>query len=264
MTELKYRVFREINVFRNCCKGKRFLVDFSLLMIIIISVTLQGCHPDSDAVTISGVLGNADGLMLKVSEMDPQAMIPLDSVTLKKDGHFQITFKASEPGFYVLEAMNGKIVVLLIKPGDNITIRGSADIFPDDIIIEGPEEAMELHQFFTETRHLEKTIDSVEQVLTNHQDADNYFEITSEADTLLGKIWEEQRAREIRYIKKNSSKLSSLVVINYAFGATPTLSMEEDFNYYLLLDSTLSASFPDNKHVKFHKQRMVSFIPPKP
>jgi hypothetical protein len=40
--------------------------------------------------------------------------------------------------------------------------------------------------------------------------------------------------------------------------------MEEDFHYYALLDSTLSAAFPENKHVQFHKQRIVNFIPPQP
>lgn len=233
-------------------------------LICVIALILAGCQKNKNLVEISGQLSHSEGFTLRLSEMDPREIIPVDSVSLDSKGRFQLEFPVADPGFYTLEAADGKIVVLIIHPGDKIAVSGNAEHFPDDIQIEGPPEAIELHKFFTETRLLEKSIDSLEQVLMSRQDDDNYFEVTSQADTLLRKIWEEQRAREISYIEKNASKLSSLVVINYAFSVTPTLGMEEDFHYYALLDSTLSAAFPENKHVQFHKQRMVNFIPPQP
>lgn len=233
-------------------------------LICVIALIFTGCQKNQGLVEISGQLSPSEGFTLKLSEMDPREMIPVDSVSLNSEGTFQFEFPVAEPGFYILEAANGKIVVLIIHPGDKIVVSGNAENFPDDIQIKGSQEAIELHKFFTETRLLEKSIDSLEQVLMSQQDDDNYFEVTSQADTLLRKIWEEQRAREISFIEKNAAKLSSLVVINYAFSVTPTLGMEDDFHYYLLLDSTLSAVFPENKHVQFHKQRMVNFIPPQP
>jgi hypothetical protein len=196
--------------------------------------------------------------------MDTQDLIPVDSVVLGADGRFSFKFPAENSGFWILQADNGKIVVLVLHPGERITITGNAKIFPDDILIDGAGEAVELHRFFTETRMAEKSIDSLEQALISHQDEEDYYDLTQDADELLRTIWAQQRTREINYIEKNPSRLSSLIVINYAFGIAPVIGMEEDFQYYLMLDSTLSAAMPANKHVQFHKQRMVTFRPKQP
>jgi len=40
---------------------------------------------------------------------------------------------------------------------------------------------------------------------------------------------------------------------------SPVLSPEEDFKYYQKLDSALVQVFPENKHVKFHHQRVLEY-----
>ena len=59
------------------------------------------------------------------------------------------------------------------------------------------------------------------------------------------------------FINKNSNSLASLIVLNYSFGMNPVLSPEKDFAYYQKLESTLFRKFPENKHVKFHHQRVL-------
>jgi hypothetical protein len=37
----------------------------------------------------------------------------------------------------------------------------------------------------------------------------------------------------------------------------PVMTAEEDFSFFLKLDSTLSMKYPGNKHVVFHRKRVI-------
>ena len=93
-------------------------------------------------------------------------------------------------------------------------------------------------------------------VLHTHQYSSDYYKITISFDTLFQDIWQDQRKFEKNFIDNNISSLSSLVVLNYAFGPRPVLSEDEDFGYYLKVDSSLMKSFPLNKHVIYHHKRI--------
>jgi hypothetical protein len=100
-------------------------------------------------------------------------------------------------------------------------------------------------------------VDSLDMLLAERQDSSDYYNLTQKLDTSFREIWENQRALETTFINNHSGSLASLVVLNYAFGMSPVLNMDEDFRYYQALDSTLSISFPGNKHVLFHHQRVM-------
>jgi hypothetical protein len=146
--------------------------------------------------------------------------------------------------------------VLMLNPGDKIDLSGSARDFPDNVVVKGPKEAMLLNDFFRHTRANERQVDSLEMLLAERQDSSDYYQLTQKLDTPFRQIWDRQRSYEMTFIDNNSGSLASLVVLNYAFGMSPVLSPEEDFAWYRKLDSALFVKFPENKHVKFHHQRV--------
>ncbi|MCX6278406.1 MAG: DUF4369 domain-containing protein [Bacteroidetes bacterium] len=234
------------------------IVSIVQLVFLILMAGLTSCnHAQDSNARIAGILTNAQEMQLILLEMDTRSILPVDSAILENTGAFAFNLKIKEPGFWLLKAPTGKILVLIIHPGDQLELYGSANEFPDNVKIKGTTEAMTLHGFYAETRKEELLVDSFENELSSHQEDADYFQISQKIDTALRQIWERQRNREICYINKFPGSLSSLVVINYAFGMSPVLSPEDDFAYYAKLDSALNLNFPENKHVKYHHQRVL-------
>jgi hypothetical protein len=228
------------------------------LLWFLLLLLLTACQSRKNSeTTISGKLTESSGTLLTLLEMDTQEMKKIDTVLLDSTEGFMFRLNPAEAGFWLLKDPAGKVLVMVIHPGDQIELSGSAAEFPDLLQLKGSEDAMNLHDFYCETRKEESLVDSLEIELSNHQYDNDYYKTTQKIDTLLHQIWERQRVREISYINRYPGSLSSLVVINYAFGMSPVISPEEDPRYFLKLDSSLTAAFPENKHVKYHHQRVL-------
>lgn len=220
-------------------------------------VYITSCRQTAPNIAeVNGNLTDGSGVKLIMQEMDVRDIHSLDSVVLGQSGKFTFCPVVREPGFWLLRAPTGKILVMLLSPGEQLDLTGSILDFPDRVAMKGSEEAMLLNDFFRQTRANERLVDSLEMLIAEWQDRDDYYQLTQKLDTSFMQIWESQRSNEIRFIENNPGSLASLVVLNYGFGMSPVLSPEEDFTYYQKLDSTLSVKFPVNKHVKFHHQRV--------
>ncbi len=213
-------------------------------------------HPVENTAVIHGTLHDANGFKLVLEEMDTREIHPLDSMVADHEGKFNFTPVIKESGFWLLKAPTGKILVLLVNAGDDIELSGSVLDFPGKIIMKGPAEARALNEFYHHTRLYEQMVDSLEMLLTSSQDSSGFYPLTQKLDTAFRQIWENQRRYEISYIDHHPGSLSTLVVLNYAFGTNPVLSIDGDFACYQRVDSTLFSAFPKNKHVKFHHQRV--------
>jgi hypothetical protein len=233
--------------------GKRIAVSFITILLFF-----SACrHASVNQGVITGKLSGSKGGKLILQELDTREIHSVDSVVPDQSGEFAFTPAISEPGFWLIKAPSGKIIVMPVNAGDSIELTGSADDFPDKIILKGTPEAMALNQFFKTTRTYERMVDSLETLLIDRQDSAGYAELTQNIDNSFRLIWEKQRELETGFINKNPESLSSLVVLNYAFGRSPVLSPEKDLVYYQKLDSALFRKFPENKHVKFHHERVA-------
>jgi thiol-disulfide isomerase/thioredoxin len=53
--------------------------------------------------------------------------------------------------------------------------------------------------------------------------------------------------------------MASLLVLNRRFGERKILSEDKDFEYFVMVDSCLSAKYPDNKHLAELKKRLQNW-----
>lgn len=226
---------------------------------------LASCHHMAgDRAVIRGTLSGVDGMKLTLQEMDTREIRTLDSVVPGQTETFIFSPLVKESGFWLIKAPNGKILVLLLHDGDQIELSGSARDFPDHVALTGPKDGMLLNDFYRRTRKNELTVDSLEMLLVERQDSSDYYQQTQTLDTSFRQVWESQRKDEISFINEHPGSLASLLVLNYAFGLSPVLSPEEDVQYYLKIDSALLLQYPENKHVKFHHQRVLEILRSKP
>jgi thiol-disulfide isomerase/thioredoxin len=72
-------------------------------------------------------------------------------------------------------------------------------------------------------------------------------------------IFSYQRQYSITFLENHCASLASLLVIGKRFGERKILSEETDLNYFMLVDSCLSAIYPDNKYLAEFKKRIGVF-----
>jgi len=229
-----------------------------IFFTVAIGFFIASCqNPVSHFATVNGSFTDAKGFKLTLQEMDTHAIRSVDSIVPGADGTFKFLPAVREPGFWLLKAATGKIMVLLLNEGDLVELSGSVSNFPDNVVMNGPKEAMLLNDFFRQTRRNEHQVDSLEMILAEHQDSADYYRLTQKFDTVFRHIWENQRKVEIAFIDNNPGSIASLIVLNYAFGTSSVLDPQEDSVYYRKLDLTLFRKFPENKHVKYHHQRVL-------
>ena len=232
---------------------RKFILAWLLPLLLLVA----SCRPETEKRSfINGSFSDGAGVKLLLQEMDIKEIRSMDSVTTGNDGKFGFTLNQTEPGFWLLKAPSGKILVLLLHPGDSIVLSGSFIDFPDNVILHGPGDARLLDEFFHYTRQHETIIDSLQMVLAERQDSADFYTITQKLDTSFRMIWDKQRMYEISFIDSHPGSLANLIVINYAFGLSSVLDPDEDLAYFSKVDSALMKTYPDNKHVRFHHQRV--------
>ncbi|MCX6306776.1 MAG: DUF4369 domain-containing protein [Bacteroidetes bacterium] len=236
----------------------RSMVKITSASGFLFVVLFSSCqHGSVGVATVSGTFTDAGGLKLIFQEMDTHEIHSVDSVVPDQGGTFVFSPVIKEPGFWLIKAPSGKILVLFLNAGDQVDLTGSMRDFPDNVVMEGPKEAMLLNEFYRHTRNNERQVDSLEMLLIDRQDSSDYYQLTQKLDTNFRDIWENQRNYETAFINNHTGSLAALVVLNYAFGMSPVLSPVEDSIYYQRLDSALFNIYPENKHVKFHHQRVL-------
>lgn len=231
-------------------------------IIPVIGVLLFSCtgRQSGDAIIINGQFENAAGVKVLFSELGVRESRNLDSAFTDPEGKFSFTCRPEETGFYLVTFQGKKSIVLVIGKGEKIDLSGNLDKTPFEYMVTGSKECEMLREFFLRTERNEKRADSLKDILRQSQDNPDFYRTSFAIDSLFQMILENQQGLEIDFIDKNLQSLSSLLVLNYAFGPTPVLQEKDHFDLYLKLDSSLMKVYPSNKHSLYHHQRVMDHL----
>ncbi|MGA2824466.1 MAG: DUF4369 domain-containing protein [Bacteroidales bacterium] len=230
---------------------------FSLFLIFL----FFSCNreKEADRFTIQGQFSNSRREKIVLCEMDLKEVIPLDSSNIGNDGTINFSHKTDQPGFYLLTFPGGRRIVLLMKRGENLLLKGDMKEPSSDFTISGSEGSELLEGFFHATLKNKIRIDSIKRTLRSKEGSEDFLRFSMTADSLFFRISGDQKKLEKDFIDRNPQSLASLIVLNYSFGSKPVLTMEEDLSYYQKLTG-LYTIYPKNKHVLFHLARLRLFM----
>jgi len=210
-----------------------------------------------EGIDIEGEFQNASGKKLYFSELEVDGIINLDSIILDDKGKFKFRYKPSDAGFYLLKSVTGEKILLLLEKDESVKVFSNFDKVPFSYEVSGSPGSLLLKEYFFQTSVNLCKADSLTSILIKLKGTPEFFQRSIAFDTLFNKIINDQKTVEKTFISKNKNSLASLIVLNYTFGMLPVLKEDEDFNLYLLLDSTLTKSYPFNKHVLFLHKRVA-------
>jgi hypothetical protein len=230
----------------------------SVFLFLLLPVCIGSCNPARQGnTTVSGCISNASGKLLRLEEVDPEKVSPLDSVILGGSGDFTFNIASKEAGIYLLALPKPLKLILEIRPGDQVRISCAEESYPLGAEISGSGNSSDMMEFFRMTALNRMIYDSLQNVLLSHQGEPDFDELSKKLDESLEPVWERQRALEISYIGKHLQSLTSLLILNQGIGVSPVMSFQFDSVYFVRLDSALNKEFPGNRHTVFHHNRII-------
>jgi hypothetical protein len=228
---------------------------------ILISIFMVSCAEEQkqEGITISGNFLNAKGKQIYFAELETDGIKNLDSLVVDEKGTFNFQHKPLDAGFYLVKTNSGENVLLMLEKNETVDLSADLGATPFDYQITGSPGSILLKEFYTQTFEKLSKADSLAAILRNLQGTPEFYELSVKLDPLFIQIVEEQQALERSFIAKHDTSLASLIVLNYKFGMLPVLTIDKDFDLYKHLDSTLSKSYPSNKHVVNHHNKVIEY-----
>lgn len=224
-----------------------------LILFLIPVLALSSCGK-KNTFTIEGTLQGGAGKTVYIEEIAPKQMIPIDSVLLDNNGHFEFTYEMPYQSFYNIRVSSQDFVMLLPNYGETITLTGDYNHFSPTYEVQGSEGSTLLWQLNDFTKYGEIRLDSIarafDQLVADCKGDTNCIKKQKPAlDSVYKVAFTEQQKYVVSFIDRNKGSLATLIALYKTFNTRPLINpMTVDFEFYEEVADGLEEALPDNPH----------------
>jgi thiol-disulfide isomerase/thioredoxin len=228
----------------------RTAIIFSLLFLFF------SCQSGKNNFRVSGNLSGEENAMVYLKEMTVRDLIPVDSTELDENGAFSLAGYTELVSFYALYVSQDDFIVLLIGPGDRITVTGEAQSLSDTYQVEGSNDSRSLRELSAELNKTLLRINELSHIFNDSINSPDFESIKSGLDRTYEEIVNSQREFTFRFIRENINSLASLMALYQQVGTHHfVLDPVKDFTWYKMVDSSLTIKYPGSESVQeLHRQ----------
>lgn len=206
-------------------------------------MALLACN--SNNVRLEGTVENGAGQSITLERLDVNRTTVVDSATIDKGGQFSLKLNLEGPELFVLKYNNGKIVNLLISPGENINLATSAKSFDRGYKIEGSEESDNIRMLVEQLDETRETLDSLKGVAASLGDPESP-QMRLVRDAYAQAIVKQKRFT-IRYLVEHMKSLSSVYALYQKYDNEDlVMGLQEDLQYFKVIADSLETVFPNS------------------
>lgn len=233
---------------------------YFIAALVLGSHMLTSCNPKNEhnnqQVVIKGMVHNAKGLKLVLSELDVNKTLPIDSIELTSDGSFIFVRELNQAVYLQLSIANQNPLTLVTLPGEEISIEAVSDSLVYATIT-GSDDSKLLQDYFIETfKNRKKTEDLAEKLFQSRYKS-GFIYIRDSLMRVYDRIVSRQKQYVEKFIRRHPGSLASLIVLNQRFGQSVILDENKDSIFFLMVDTALATRYPENKHTLKHHQRLA-------
>ncbi len=219
-----------------------------LLTISVVLLIFWGCSKEHKA-KVKGQLEKGKGQMLYLNKLLVNGAEKLDSVKLKGNGQFSFSVELEQPEFYQLALSDSRFINLLLKPGEQVAVRGSAKNL-QNYHLEGSEGSAKIKELEGEFIHTRKQLKQIAKEFEEAQKTDDQ-EYVAQLQQEYMDVIETQRDSSIHFVMRNLNSLASIMALYQKYeDGTFVLYKNRDLQYIKLVSDTLSKYYPNSEHVK--------------
>jgi peroxiredoxin len=217
------------------------------VLLAIMALIAFSCKNRPNSV-VEGKLRNSEKNSLKLEYLNINKTQLVDSIRLDKDGSFRFKLFIEQPGLYILKSENGKIINLLISPGEKVKIDGDyLELDKKYSIIGSPDSEFirQLVEKLTDTRNQLKMLDG------KYRNTPKLTELeANEYYIRRNDIIKDQRDFSISFIIDHLSSMASIYALYQKLSPEElVLNENRDIQYMKILADTLSVKYPGSDFV---------------
>ena len=216
-----------------------------LVYLIGLVWLIAGFGCSSSKSEIAGVITGGEGQSLMLERLNVNQTSVIDSIQLAKDGSFSLKIDLEEPELYILKNSEGKLINLLVAPGEKISIETSLESFGKGYQVEGSDESEGIRILVEELHRTRTVLDSLQAVASSIEDPESpQLDLIRNA---YGQAFIKQNRFTIRYLVENMGSLSSVYALYQKYdGENLILGREQDLQYFKSVADSLEITHPNS------------------
>lgn len=222
-----------------------------IIPFIIFTIAIFSCKQEEDFFTVSGRISNGNGEKIFLVELTNSSINVLDSIILNEEGTFSFKGQTDIPKFYALRTNSSNYLTLVIDHLDQIIIHSDIKSLWRNAEITGSETSNEILNL---RRTLEGNIFKLDSLAGNFKlsiGTRNYYKSKDSLKIASEEIINNHVEFSKSFVQKNASNLAGLMALYQQIAPRRNvLTIQNDFEYFNLIDSSLMNLYPESEAVK--------------
>ncbi len=222
-----------------------------LLWIIVLIATISSCETETNHFTVSGEIKNANGEKLYLIELQSNNVVFLDSIILNNEGNFNFKGITDIPKFYALRTSSNNYLTLIVNPFEQITVKTDGNNLAKNATIEGSTETQKITELRKRLDESVNRLDSLGNYYRSLIGTKDLIRVRDSLNQVSKEIINNHREYTKLFVKENSHSLASLMALYQQIAPRRyVLNPADDYEYFVLVDSTLMTRYPESDAVK--------------
>jgi len=224
-------------------------MERSIQGIVVWLMLLTGVACSSNKTEIKGHVSGGKEKLITLERLDVNRTSIVDSVRVNKDDSFTFKTQLEDPELFVIKDQEGRIINLLLSPGEKVRVSTSYDSFGSAYQVEGSDESEGIRLL---VEHLDRTRSDLDSLLSIADSINNpenpQLELIRSAYT---QAIIKQKRFTIRYLIGHMHSLSSVYAAYQKYDEENLiLGNEGDLQYLKTLADSLEQVYPNSSLTK--------------
>jgi peroxiredoxin len=222
----------------------------TLFVLALVLIIFSGCN-NKDSVSIRGTVKNETKAYIRLSRLDVNTAVLLDSAKIYKNGTFSFRIKATQPDFYQVGFSETDFISLLANPGEKIRLNFTGKNLAGKYTVTGSEGSEKVRQLDYDLIETRRKLDSLSNLFTKATNEPGFDKRGPELEDQFRTLVKEQRKKNIRFVINNITSLAAIKALYQKIDDnTYVLFDPKDLQYLKIVTDSLTKYYPESKHVQ--------------
>lgn len=222
----------------------------TFILLTVILFAFSSCK-DRSSFVIKGLIKGDKKDYIKISRVDIDTPVLIDSAKVSKSGNFKFRVKSDIPDFYQLGFSSSDFITLLAAPGEKISITFGGKRLYQDYNVTGSEGTSRIKELDAELEVTKRKLDSLSNLYTSASTLPGFETRGAELEQQFTEVLKAQRKKNIAFIINNLHSLAAIKALYQKINPeTYVLYDPKDLQYLKIVNDTLTKYYPRSKHVQ--------------
>jgi thiol-disulfide isomerase/thioredoxin len=221
-----------------------------LLFLLALVLIFSGCK-DKSKFTVNGVAKNSKEKYIRLSRLDVDTPVLVDSAKINRKGSFHFKVKTKGADFYQIGFASTNFITLLTEPGENINLLFNNKNLFENYSVSGSKGTEKLQFLDLTLAETKRKLDSLNTLYTRALTEPGFEVKKPILEAEYNELIKAQRKKNIEFIINNTNSLASIKALYQRINPqTYVLYDQHDLQYLKIVTDSLSRHYPNSKQVQ--------------